>query len=157
MVFLLMLAASLGLAQEGAEKTPIKVFKKGLGHRYTYEAKPLVSWNDFQIVMADSPASLSQLRKAKTMGTVSLIFSAAGGALIGWPVGTAIAGGDPSWWLAAAGGGAVIVGVVFSASSAKRLKQSVDTYNGELALRDDGVESLEVIVAANGIYVSVKL
>ena len=43
----------------------------------------------------------------------SYVFGFSGGALIGWPLGTAIAGGDPVWYLAGIGAGLIGVGVLF--------------------------------------------
>ncbi len=154
---LLLFITSFCMAQEGAKRVTIEAIKKGLGYRYTYETKPLVSWNDFSLVMAGSPESLSQLKKARTSGTVSMVLGSVGGALIGWPIGTAAVGGDPNWWLAAAGGGVVVVGIVFSGMSAKQLKKSVDIYNESVALVDGEPKSVEIVFAPNGLYVSVRL
>ncbi len=152
----LLAAATICFAQESDEKTRIEAVKKGLGYRYTYEAAPLVSWNDFYRVMADSPNSLSQVKKAKASGTVSVVLGSAGGFLIGWPIGTAIAGGDPNWWLAAAGGGVAIVGVVFSVMSAKQLKKSVDSYNDSIAWVEGTANGLDIVLVPSGAYLSLK-
>lgn len=50
----------------------------------------------------------------------SYIFGFAGGALIGWPLGTAIAGGDPDWYLAGIGAGLAGVAIVFEVLGKKR-------------------------------------
>jgi hypothetical protein len=55
---------------------------------------------------------------------------AAGGALVGWPIGQALAGEDkPLWVLAGAGGGLIAVSIPFSVAASNNLVNAVDAHN----------------------------
>lgn len=57
------------------------------------------------------------------------IFSYAGGFMIGWPIGTAIGGGDPNWGIAAAGVGCVLLSIPLANGYKKNAKEAVSIYN----------------------------
>lgn len=48
------------------------------------------------------------MRKAKSNYDPAMVLGVIGGALVGWPLGTAIGGGDPNWTLAAIGDACII-------------------------------------------------
>jgi hypothetical protein len=52
--------------------------------------------------------------------------------MVGWPIGTAIAGGEPNWALAGIGAGLIVVSIPFSQKFNKQVKSAVETYNGGL-------------------------
>jgi len=49
--------------------------------------------------------------------------------MVGWPVGTAIGGGDPNWAMAGIGAGLIVVTIPISQKFNKQAKQAVDIYN----------------------------
>lgn len=80
------------------------------------------------------------MRKAKTNYDVASVFSFAGGFLIGWPIGTAIGGGEPNWTLAGIGAGLVVISIPFSSAYGKHAKHAVRIYNrGQKASDEDDV------------------
>lgn len=52
-----------------------------------------------------------------------------GGGLIGWPIGTALGGGEPKWGLAAVGAGLTILSFPIYSNAKKKLNQSMDILN----------------------------
>jgi hypothetical protein len=134
---LMIFITSLVFAQESEEKAPIETEKKGLGVRYTYEGKPIKRLADFYPIMEGNPEAIAQINKAKTNRGVSSGFAVAGGLLLGWPLGQALAGAeDPNWALAGVGGGLIVVGAVFGVRSDKQLRNGVDIYNDAVALNN---------------------
>ena len=75
------------------------------------------------------PAAFKIFKKAKTNSTVATILGGAGGALVGFPIGTAIGGGTPNWALAGIGAGLVAIGIPFNVAANKKAKAAVDLYN----------------------------
>lgn len=51
------------------------------------------------------------------------------GFLIGWPIGTAIGGGDPNWLLAGIGAGILIVAIPVSKAATTNALKAVEIYN----------------------------
>jgi hypothetical protein len=60
------------------------------------------------------------------------MLSCAGGFMVGWPIGTAIGGGDPEWAMAGIGAGLIVIAIPISSKFNKQAKLAVDTYNGGL-------------------------
>lgn len=80
-------------------------------------------------VMYDYPESMRYLQKAKTNQVFGIIFAATGGYLIGYPLGTAIGGGDPNWSMAAIGAGVVAIAFVFDGATKSNIRDAVEAYN----------------------------
>ena len=53
--------------------------------------------------MKENTKALALIQSAKTNQTWAMLLGTAGGALVGFPIGTAIGGGNPEWALAGAG------------------------------------------------------
>lgn len=88
--------------------------------------------------LSRNPATQHEANSAKNFATVSVVMGAAGGGLVGWPIGEAIAGAkDPKWILAAIGAGVVLVALPLSYQASLETKQAVKTHNQRLALRRD--------------------
>lgn len=68
----------------------------------------------------------------------ALILSAAGGALLGWPLGQAIVGEeDPMWALAGVGGGLIAVSIPFAVVADNKVDNAVDAHNERLKGPDE--------------------
>ncbi len=70
-----------------------------------------------------------QIKSARSNQTIGMIFGAAGGFMIGYPLGTALGGGEPKWIMAGIGAGLVAISIPFSSKANKKAKQAVKTYN----------------------------
>ncbi len=70
---------------------------------------------------------------AKKDNTFAQIFGAAGGLLIGWPLGTAISGGEPKWYLAGIGAGLVAISIPLSINFRKKANQALHDHNALMA------------------------
>ena len=52
--------------------------------------------------------------------------------MVGYPLGTAIAGGDTNWALAGIGAGLIGVSIPFSSATNKNARTAVELYNAEV-------------------------
>lgn len=68
------------------------------------------------------------LKSAKTYYAFAQVFSSVGGALVGWPIGTHLGGGEANWNLAYAGLGTIGVAFAFAAISKSYIDESIDLY-----------------------------
>lgn len=107
-------------------------------------------------MMQVNPAAYDVMKKAKRNNDIGQVFGFAGGFLIGFPIGTAIAGGDPNWLLAGIGAGLVGVSIPFSIRYHKNAGAAVAMYND--GIRSLGYHELEMKLgfAANGIGLTLK-
>ncbi len=69
--------------------------------------------------------------KASMNKTFTDIFSFAGGFLIGYPLGTSSAGGNPNWNLAFFGIGLITIAIPFDIAFVKKAKKGVAIFNQE--------------------------
>lgn len=101
------------------------------GYKYT-QNNELISIGDLVSIMENNTKALEILKKGRTNRSLSGVLGFAGGALIGWPIGTSIGGGDANWTLAGIGAGLVVVAIPISSSSNKKINQAVEMYNASL-------------------------
>jgi hypothetical protein len=80
--------------------------------------------------LEQEPAAREELSGYRVIATTSLILAAAGGALVGWPVGQAIADKEePLWALAGVGGGLIVVGIPLAIVADNKVDSAVDAHN----------------------------
>lgn len=112
----------------GQESTgPVEV-REGFGTSFVQNGKKL-SPKQMLNLMDVNPAAYKEMEAAKLNNDWATAFGFAGGFLIGWPLGTAIGGGEPNWTLAGIGAGLVVVSIPFSTAYKKHALKAVDMYN----------------------------
>ena len=127
------------------------------GYKYTQNGN-LMSMRDLVNTMESNKQAFDLIKKAQSNNTLASIIGFAGGGLIGWPIGTAVGGGDPNWTLAGIGAGLVAVGIPISSSANKKAKQAVELYNSSLGSTSfyETKPELKVIANGNGIGLSMN-
>lgn len=105
--------------------------KKGAGYRYYLKGKVL-SLEQLSVTLKSNPQAYVKIEKAKGSKSFANILAYAGGFMIGFPIGTAIAGGKPNWTLAGIGEGCILIMIPVLHSAENQTKQAVDIYNGGL-------------------------
>lgn len=127
------------------------------GYTFTQNGERL-TMGDLVNTLEPHSEAFDLIKKARTRSTLASIIGFAGGGLIGWPVGTALGGGDAEWTLAGIGAGLIAVGIPISLSANKKTKQAVELYNSDL----NSISSyqlkpeLKIITNGNGIGLSVN-
>lgn len=79
-----------------------------------------------------NPEAYKEMQIAKTNSDFSMVLGFAGGFMIGWPLGTAIGGGEPKWILAGIGAGILVLTIPLASGYKKHAKNAVDIYNNGL-------------------------
>lgn len=82
-------------------------------------------------LMESNEQAHATFRKAKSNYDAGQTFGFIGGFLVGWPLGTAIGGGDPQWGLAAAGGALILASIPFQSAFKKHAHAAVELYNAQ--------------------------
>lgn len=108
----------------------ITMYKTFGGVRFERDSVAL-SQRQVMEILHENPAASTEFKKAKTNSTVSAILGFSGGVLLGFPLGTAVAGGDPEWNLAIAGGVLILGSIPFNRMYKARALTALDIYNGK--------------------------
>lgn len=91
-----------------------------------------LNMNDIKTIMKSNAAANSKIHRAQTNYAFSSIFGFSGGFLVGYPIGSALAGKDANWALAGIGAGLIAISIPFSTAYSRHTKSAVDIYNRNL-------------------------
>ncbi len=127
------------------------------GYKYTQNGNQM-TMRDLVKTMESNQQAFELIKKAQSNNTLASILGFAGGGLIGWPIGTAIGGGDAEWALAGIGAGLVAIGIPISSSANKKAKHAVELYNSSLNPTSyyEFKPEFKVITNGNGIGLSMN-
>ena len=114
----------------GQTPTDSIVIKKTFGGYQFYQGAKRLNMNKLVKTMQPNEQAYKEIKKAQSTYTLITIFSAAGGFMVGWQIGTALGGGEPNWALAGIGAGLIIVSIPISQNFNKQAKTAVTTFNG---------------------------
>ena len=127
---------------------------KSFGTHFWYNNKKL-SMKELVQTTQSNPEALREIKAAKSNYAVSSVLGFAGGFLIGWPIGTALAGGEPKWALAGVGAGLFAVSIPFTSGYVKHAKKGVALYNRGLKQAALKKTDIRVGLAYNGFRVKI--
>jgi outer membrane lipoprotein SlyB len=127
------------------------------GYKYTQKGNQM-TMKDLVKTMESNKQAFELIRKAQSSNTLASIIAFTGGGLVGWPIGTAIGGGDANWTLAGIGAGLIAIGIPISSNVNKKTKQAVDLYNSSLSSTSfyEFRPEFKVIANGNGIGLSMN-
>jgi hypothetical protein len=127
------------------------------GHKYTQNGA-LISIGDLVSIMENNTEALALLKKGRTNRSFAGVLGFAGGALVGWPLGTSLGGGDANWTLAGIGAGLIAVGIPISSSANKKINQAVEMYNASLNRNayNHFKPELKIVANKNGLGLSMN-
>lgn len=122
-------AVSFAVASFGQTSSDSITIKKSfLGTRF-YQGEKELKMSQLSHVMKSSPMALKQIKKARTTYVMASIVGGIGGGLVGWPIGTALGGGEANWTLAGIGAGLIAISIPIIMRSEKQAKRAVDMFN----------------------------
>lgn len=127
------------------------------GYKYT-QNENLLTMTDLVNIMESNKLAFDLIKQAKSKNTLANIFGTIGGGLIGWPIGTAIGGGDANWTLAGIGAGLVAIGIPISSNANKKARQATELYNASLNSTSlyEFQPEFKVVANGNGIGLSMS-
>lgn len=127
------------------------------GYKYTQNDE-LKSIGDLANIMKSNSDAFELMKKGRTNRSLSAVLGFAGGGLIGWPIGTALAGGDANWTMAGIGAGLIVIGIPISSSANKKINQAVELYNASLngTSQNHFKPEFKIIANTNGLGLSMN-
>ncbi len=150
---LLLMSAINLLGQNASDSIEVK---KALGVIFLQHGKRLAPRNLLEICKSNAE-SYAEMKTAKGNYDVGSVFGFIGGFMVGWPIGTAIGGGEPNWTLAAIGGGLIVVSIPFSSGYSRHAKKAVEIYNNGLKNISRNDMELKLGLTGNGFGIKVIL
>ena len=136
----------------GQVSTDSITMKKVTGGYQFYQGDKILNMSQLVNTMKLNEEAYKQIKSAQSTYTLVSIIGGVGGFMIGWPIGTALAGGEPNWTMAGIGAGLVVVSIPISQGFNKKAKQAVDTFNGGLKTSSIWDKSeLKLSMTGNGI------
>lgn len=128
-ISLLIVTFSFTIGQTSTDSISIR---KVVGGYQFYQGEKLLKMNQLVETVKPNEQAYIQMKSAQSSSILASVFGFAGGFMVGWPIGTAIGGGDANWAIAGIGAGFIVAAIPISINSNKKAKLAVDTYNGEL-------------------------
>lgn len=155
-IIMTMLTVSLTLSFGQAVNDSISM-KKVFGGYQFYQGNKRLNMNKLVNTMQPNEVAYKEIKSAQSTYTIATIFGVAGGFMVGWPIGTALGGGDPNWTMAGIGAGLIVVSIPISQKFNKQAKHAVDTYNSGLKTSSFWDKSeLELSMSGNGIGLKLR-
>jgi len=150
-IVLILLAVSMSFTFGQTASDSISI-KKVFGGYQFYQGKQRLNMNQLVNLMKPNEQAYKQIKSAESTYTMAMILSYAGGFMVGWPLGTAIGGGEPNWVMAGIGAGLIVVTIPISQSFNKKAKQAVETYNSGIQTSSFwDKKELKLLLTGNGI------
>jgi hypothetical protein len=109
-------------------KDSILIVKSGGSTSYV-QAGEILTFEKMQYVMRNNQDAISCLNNAKGSSGFASVLGYAGGFLIGYPIGTALGGGQANWTMALIGCGIVLVAIPIASGANANIRKAIDLYN----------------------------
>lgn len=125
----LSLSGCAGVPNKMATSLPIQI-DTGFGTpRYTQDGQA-INGADMVEQLSKEPDAAPYVARSQALSVVSTLFSLAGGALIGIPLGQKLGGNkDPLWALAGVGGACVAITIPLTIGSVSSMDSAVEAHN----------------------------
>ncbi len=129
-IFLILTFALVAIISCNAQKIEIK---KVFGGGYLYKQNGnRITMNNLVKAMESNTEAFTLMKKAQSNTILATVIGGLGGALIGFPIGTALGGGKANWTLAGIGAGLAAISIPISAKANKNARKAVEIYNASL-------------------------
>jgi|SRR5690554_1793094 len=128
-IILCLLAVTFSITYAQAPTDSISIRKTFGGYNF-YQGDQRLSMNQLVNALEPNTQAFNLIVRAQTTSSIATILEMAGGFMIGWPIGTAIGGGEPNWALAGVGAGLVVIAIPLRHNFIMQARQAVDIHNG---------------------------
>jgi hypothetical protein len=128
-IFLLAVGATSSFGQMITDTISMK---KVFGGYQFYKGDKRLTMGQVVREMEPNAQAYSLIKSAQTTNIFATIVGGAGGFMVGFPLGTALGGGEPNWTMAAIGAGLIVVSIPMNQKVMRRSREAVDIYNSGL-------------------------
>ncbi len=154
-VLILLIATQLSWSQATQTTDSISMVKVFGGYKFMKSGERL-TMHQLNQVMMDNEEAYLHYKKAKTNYGWGAALSFAGGFMVGWPLGTALAGGEPNWALAGIGAGLITISIPLNQGFNKHARKAVGVYN-KSAVSQSSLNRPKLNFALNSAGIGIRL
>lgn len=116
-----------------------------------YQHGMKLNFNELKSTVSSNADAEELMIEARSNSRASGFLGYGAGYLIGYPLGTWIAGGEPLWELAAAGAGLLVIAIPLATTANKKMEKAVETYNKGLKTEDEEAITLKLSGTSHGV------
>lgn len=116
-------------SSSGQHNSDSITMKKVVGGYHFYQGDKRLNISQLVKTMESNELAYNEMKAAQTNNTIASIFGFSGGFLVGWTLGTAVAGGEPNWVLAGVGAGLILISIPITQKFNEQAKTAVDSFN----------------------------
>jgi len=131
LAMLLAICLNFSFGQTASDSISIK---KIFGGYKFYQGEKKLSMSELVNIMQPNVEAFKEIKSAQSAFTLATIIGGVGGALVGWPIGTAIGGGKANWVMAGIGAGLIVASIPISQNFNRHSKQAVSIFNNGLKI-----------------------
>lgn len=156
-LFILFLLANCLLGQSDSTNIQNQEFhykSKMPGKGYYYQGQPVLP-KEIPELVKNSSEAYNLAKSANSSGGLAQVLGFVGGFMIGLPLGTMLAGGEPQWGLVGVGAAFIAIGIPMTASANKKMQQAIRIYNE--SLQEKPITGLKLEVAGGPFGFGLKL
>jgi hypothetical protein len=102
-------------------------------------------------ITSSHPEAYKEMKVAKSNYDIGSVIGFVGGFLVGYPLGTALAGGEANWTLAGIGAGLIGVSIPFTSAYTKHAKIAVQHYNEGIQQSGMNPANLKIGLTGSGL------
>lgn len=129
LIFFSFLVSSFSYAQTTTQ--PVEL-KKVFGGYQFYQGTKRLTMNKLVNSLKSNSESYAEIKKAQTNYYISSLIGGVGGFMVGFPIGTAMGGGEANWKMAGIGAGIIALSVPISIRCNKQIKKATEIFNSSL-------------------------
>lgn len=150
LLLLFVFFASTHMLHAQSRENSIEMRRAPLGGAQFFRNGERLDYKRLDALLLGNSEASKQFRSARSASVIASMLGFAGGFMAGYPLGTALAGGQPNWSLAAVGAGLIGVSLPIQASFTRKARQAVDTYNEGIGGKEQ-VQHWELKLKGNGL------
>jgi outer membrane lipoprotein SlyB len=129
--------------------------KLAMGELY-YLGNERLTMRRLSEITIHNPLAHREIKLARTCNVFGAILGAAGGACIGYPLGTLIGGGQPNWVIAGVGAGFLLIGLPIAIAGDRHVAKGVALYNQGIQEASVTTVHLQLVFNPTGIGVVMR-
>ena len=128
---------------------------KGFGTVFRQNGNDLRPRQLLEITQTNHEAYL-EMQKAKVNHDWGALYGGAGGFLVGWPIGTSLAGRKANWTLAYIGGALILISIPLSSAYTRHAQSAVRIYNNGLKKTESFNPDFKLGLTNSGLCLSMR-
>lgn len=147
-VYLVIVFMSVNAFSQYTDPIVVKPYWGGLN--FLVNDRPVKANVIMQMMKSVDSTAFQRMKKSRQNNTLASIMGVAGGFLVGWPIGTMVAGGEPNWTMAIAGGAISIASIPISNRAKRQATEAVDIYNNKITYNKPARQPVYFAINKNG-------